>query len=238
MWCRCLRGWKQSGYVQQPDSDLWVHSACMLPAKMVFEKVTDMLAPKNATGVNKVIGRDTGIFEITFFTTEGKTTVLAYHPYPRKVGMDQGRGILLSLWQKLDDEVDLLNDPSGMHQEYHKNRARAFAESLALMMQPFFTSADDIVREAVWRHKCRTEGTEHETPGLAEEVWDPTKNWDGTDRVLAGAGPAGSVRPDPTPVSPEEREAIKNALAAGTFSVEKLAELFKKSPAVIEACRG
>lgn len=242
LYCTCRLG-KTPGYTNQEESDLWVHSVCMKPSRMVFEKVTDMRVPHGATAVLKSLGRSDGIFETTFATQDGKVTTLNFHPYPRKVDMNQGRDLLLKTWQLLDEATVGAMDveASTQVQDHHKAQARAYANVLALFMEPFFTTPDDIVREAVVRYKARQSGETHVTPGLAEEVWNPNKNWDGTDRVqFSSETPRKSnfkTKESHRTLTPDEVTAVKNALNSGAFTSAQLADMFKTSVAVIENCR-
>jgi hypothetical protein len=81
------------------------------------------------------------------------------------------------MWDKLDYEMDQLKGywskdgtwVSGrpVDPEYHKHRARALAECIAIFMTPFFETADDIAREAIRRWEARRDSdTEYETAGL------------------------------------------------------------------------
>lgn len=251
MWCRCGKG-KSHSFTAMPEPDkgdfafnydFWVCSSCLKPSRLVFEKVTDMLAPSNATALLSIRGRYDGVTELVFATLDGKVTCLVYHPYPRKVGMDQGRGLLLKTWELLDAATDTVMkkaaDPWSLENVGIKEvqaEARAYANVLAMFMEPFFTSADDIVREAVTRYKARQAGVQRDTPGLAEHIWDPRKDWDGSDKVLPNANPQPKVNLG-RQLTSEEAEAVANALSAGMFTVEQLAEMFKTSTHAILLCK-
>lgn len=152
--------------------------------------------------------------------------------------MEQGRALLLETWQLLDDATaTILGDPVD-HERFDtaKAQARAYANVLALFMQPFFNSADEVVREAVKRHKARRANEEHVTPGLAEEIWDPMKNWDGSPRVEFSSQPA-----KPKSVSklqPQQEVFIRKAVGDGTMKAEVLADMFKVDISVINEIVG
>lgn len=157
--------------------------------------------------------------------------------------MDQGRALLLQTWSLLDEAVVTIMEPGDFIQDKEKKdsakqQARAYANVLALFMQPFFTDADSVAREAIARYKARQAGTVHDTPGLAEHIWDMTKNWDGSERVLPGIeNKKVDLHANERTLTPEEVTAVQNALASNMFTSEQLAEMFKTSVAVVETCR-
>lgn len=157
--------------------------------------------------------------------------------------MQQGRALLLEIWKKLDYATIQVMDSRELGNDADKAaasaRARAYADTLALFMPPFFDNADDIVREAVKRYKADQAGTDHVTPGLAEHIWNPTKNWDGTERVLPGveSKPRKKTEAKQTTLQPQQIEFIKKALADGIMQPAALAGMFKVSQSVVEQYR-
>lgn len=238
MWCTCgNRQGYACVYEDGKQTDLWVCSRCRKPTRLVFKGHTDMLVPKGATALLSCTGRGDGITECRFATPEGKVTTLTYTPYPRKVDMDQGRGHLLNIWEKLDTELALIKqDVGGHYAEYHKARAGALAEVLAGLMAPFFTTREEITREALARWTAKQEGRDHVTPGLAEEVWDPQRNFDGSPRTPVGGGTA-VVTTKALKLRPEQVAFVKKALDGGMMDAPALAGMFKVDVSEIEACR-
>jgi hypothetical protein len=45
------------------------------------------------------------------------------------------------------------------------------ADTLAVLMVPFFTTGDEIVKEAIVRWEHRQAGTDYETPGIGRFKW-------------------------------------------------------------------
>lgn len=245
MWCSCSGARdRDTGYAWpnisgQGDQRVMVHANCRKPSRMVFEKETFMYVPRSATAMLSASGKITGIHEVTYATQAGKVVCLFYHPYPRRsMDPNPGRHLLMELWRKLDAEVDGLKTVNNPHAEYHKNRARAFAEVIADFMSAFYPTANDVVREALVRHDARVAGTEHETPGLAEHLWDPTKNIDGTDRISFSSGPAKKAAAKPAAKLNEQQQIfVRKALADG-MKADVLAGMFKVPEADIESLRG
>lgn len=260
MYCTC--GKQKDGYTValldgEPQWGCWVCANCHKLSQTVFRKLTNMYAPFGAKACLSVYGRANGISEIRWAMEDGtRKTTIEFHPYPRKVDMNAGESLLRRTWELLDSKVDIiLAEPNGpgdnaleaAARERARYEARGIAETLAIHMKPFFESADDIVKEAVKRHKARKAGAAHETPGLAEHLWDPNTNWDGTPRVKV-AEPKSRTRPVAAPkkaapkvdntstkqLTPEEADGIREAVASGMFSKEDVASMFKVSLATVE----
>lgn len=83
---------------------------------------------------------------------------------------------LAPIWKKLDEAVDELmienaKTPQERGHEYHASeemagRARGLSEALAILMPPFFSTGDEIAREALVRWEKRQAGEDYETPGI------------------------------------------------------------------------
>lgn len=159
--------------------------------------------------------------------------------------------LLQRLWELLDSKLDIIKAPvefpTGSWEQRAaqeivdkcKQQARGIAETLAILMDPFITDPDEVARHAGKRWKARQTGERYEVPGLADAIWDPTKNWDGTDRVLPSIG---KRKPAPAPrvvkaLTDSETAAIKQALATGMFTSEQLAGVYKVSVEQIEAMK-
>jgi hypothetical protein len=243
MYCTC--GKTNSYTVNMVDGkanwDWWVCSTCLLPSFLVFKGLTNMRVPYGAVFCASVYGKRNGQNIITWKMEDGsKKQTVEFHSYPRKVNMDAGESLLFRTWELLDSKVDIIMAPPPGDDAAviaARCQARGICETLAILMQPFITDADDAVRHAIKRWHARKNGTYHEVPGLSEHIWDPTKNWDGSDRVLAGAKPQAKVRRLGKQLSPEEKVSVKSALEAGMFTPQQLADTFKVSLQQIEECR-
>lgn len=82
---------------------------------------------------------------------------------------------LVPIWKLLDEQVDIIKgDAHDFPTEKYtaaQNKARGMAQVLAVLMPPFFSSADEIVREAVKRWEKRQAGENYETPGIGRLKW-------------------------------------------------------------------
>lgn len=193
---------------------------------MVLEGLTAMRGPNDAIALLSVHGKVSGVYEIRWRCKSGIKTTLEYHPYPRKVDMNNGRELLLNMWQMLDATVNEIHDELTPLQEYNKGRARALCEVIHSLMPQFYESADDVVREALARFKDRINFIEHETPGLGEKYWDPNARWDGTPygvkstTTVTKKKASGNLIPPPAVVS------VKNGITSGMFTVEQIANMY------------
>ena len=172
-----------------------------------------------------------------------------------KVSWSVTKTLVEQMWHMLDREVDSIKghvNADGQVQfaadpTYHQTRARAFAESIAIFMTPFFATADDVVRESLKRWQARKDGdTEYETAGLghrryesaalahasAAEGWYSTPN-DGytSDPSKAGSQPRRrtTVRTPAPAIKPGDLESMKHAheQMPTVFTVEVLAAQYK-----------
>jgi hypothetical protein len=203
---------------------------------MVFEKLTGMRCPKNATALLHVFGRTDGINELTWATPDGRKKTLHFAAYPAKVGMDTVKSAthLNTLWEMLDTEVESIKKSAD---EFNKYRARAFAEVLCILMQPFYENPDAVAREALARYKARTEGSEHETPGLGEAIWDPYTRWDGT--VIEQKKSSPSSKPvNNKPFPPEAIPGAKQALDLKMMTLSQLAKMYDVSEDTVRSAVG
>lgn len=232
---------RKAGYTAMPDADsnsgfsydFWVCAECHLPSRMVFDKLTDSHAPQRATYIKSVVGDAHGRNFLTWGTAISgeKIVTMMFHAYPRKVDMDQGRNICLELWTGLDSFIDEIRDVR-THEYTRADRqieARILAKVIALIMSPFYEDQTAVLRESMTRWTARQNGTEHESPGLAEAVWDPNLRFDGTPfsnenlhRVPSGgATVVKTVELDETKI-----RFIKHSLETGVMSAEVLAGMF------------
>lgn len=240
MYCSIVQH-KREGFTAMPDPeggpysffyDFWVCAACHLPTRMVFEKLTDKRAPRLATHIKSVVGDSAGRNILTWGTpTSGeKIKTMMFHPYPGKVDMDQGRNICLELWQKLDACIDQIRGTQVDNAliEAEKVRATALAEVIALVMQPFYADSTAVLQESMNRWTGRQEGRDHESPGLAEAIWNPSTRFDGTPFTEANEVKARSGNAPKAKVVLDEQKItfIKHTLSTGAMSPEVLAGMF------------
>lgn len=236
MWCQC--GKQKAFTAMKVDGEFnyefWVCSNCHKASLQVFKKVTGMYAPKDAVTWLSLHARNDGIHELIWsLADKSRVTTLSYHPYPFKTfedqEMNQGRHLLLDTWKLLDSKVDLILDDSqsaAPEKEKAKNEARGIAEVLAMFMRPFFESADDIVRESVKRHKAKVADAEHQTPGLAEKLWNPNTRWDGTPFSEANIKSAGTTKTK-SKLTAENIQSIKDGISSGILTEKDCASIFK-----------
>lgn len=165
--------------------------------------------------------------------------------------MNSTEPLVFSVWSLLMSKVEVILRPAAGPgdnaleadaRECARHQARGIAETLHILMDPFVSSADEIVVHAVAKFK----DPDYEVPGLGEHLWDPHKNPDGSPRIPI-AQPKKRTAAAPKPARPkvdnkstrqlttEEAEGIKEAVNSGMFSKEEVASMFKVSMATVEA---
>jgi hypothetical protein len=202
----------------------------------MFEGLTHgMYVLKDATALLSINGQGDGRTYLTWGMKDGsKVTTMVYKPYPRKVDMDQGRNVLVALWQRLDDKINYIRDPQNVIvelQDYEKAQANCLADTLALIMPTYYADSRAVLVESMKRWEARQAGVEHESPGLAESIWNPNTRADGTPwsreneaKVRSG----GAVRA-PVQLDDQKIAFVKHSLANGVIAADKLAEMFNCS---------
>ena len=245
MYCLCKRG-KDSGFTAMHEKDasgkpiantfnydFWVCAECLRPTRMVFSKLTNNYAPLGASSIVSVYGRADGTNLLTWHTDHGKVQTLSFHSYPfmEVNGMDQGRNHLLTLWQKLDAEIDTIRSLSPEHPavEVNKVRATTLAEVIQQLMHMFYADTNAVLAESMNRWEARQQGRQHESPGLAESYWDPTL------RGAAATVERNKQTIAPKPLDPQKAAFVKHSLESGAMSPEELAKMFGVSIEVIKA---
>lgn len=214
--------------------DFWVCSNCLKPSFLVFKGITHMHYPQRATGLSSIVGHSDGRTILTWHTEVSgeKVKTMAFHAYPRKVDMDQGRDVLVKFWQDLDVVIDGIRDtthPMGLQAlEIEKTRAYTLAEVLAHLMSPFYENREAVLAESMNRWKARQEGkTDHESPGLAERIWDPATRFDGTPYSVEAEKKARTRTAKPKVVLDDQKVTfIKHCLENGSMTAEVLAGMF------------
>ena len=170
--------------------------------------------------------RTDGVCEKTYRLPDGSKRTI----FDIKVPEDKTRMTLIGqMW----DELDRVTEPlaQGQGTDYDKGYARGVAAMLAMFMVPHFTTADEIVREAVKRYKAKAAGEEYETPGLGSRRMEPPPGSESKYKVPATAKPY--TRKVEVKLGEQQQKAIKFAKESGMFTVEVLAKTYGVSVAVI-----
>ena len=142
--------------------------------------------------------------------------------------MSYGPSLLQQLWDRMDSVTASIIKGGGTVGEYDKGEARGIAFALSLYMVPHFRTSDDIVREAVKRHKMKAAGEEYETPGLGSRTYEPPP---GENKLASRPAPAKMKIPDH--LTPDDIQDIKNS----AFPIEMLASTYDTTPPVIKAIK-
>lgn len=231
MWCDCVGGGRRG--FKRIDKDLWGCEVCGKPTRLVFKKLTAMRAPKDSVALISVFSRTDGINEITFACKGGeRKTVLEVAGHAT---------VLERLWAELDTTMDsLMNVASvpnadGRQVELIRTKARTQAETLAMLMSPFFNTADEIAREAKKRYDARKKGdTAYVTPGIAGEEYVPPQpsissrtTADKSDKAPKSGQAARAARGRTGKKLPSEAlPTIKQAITSGMFTLEQIAKSY------------
>lgn len=244
MYCQCGKQ-ASAGYTAMPEEGggfnyhFWVCANCHKPSFLVFEKVTYMHVPKRATAILSVVGTGDGRNMLTWATAVSgeRIKTMTFNPYPRKVDMvDQGRDVCLELWRSLDAKIDTIRGPEPTDTELHKEAALTYAKVIALVMSPFYADQQAVLAESMNRWKARQEGRDHESPGLAESIWDPATRFDGTPYSKEAEAKARTRGAKPkVKLDDQKINFIKHCLENGTMTPEVLAGMFDVSVDDIKA---
>lgn len=230
MWCICTKA--PVGFKERAPGEIWVCSRCEQPTLQYFNRLTAMLGPNDAICLLSDHGRRDGVHELRWDTKSGRKTTLVFLPYPMKVGMEYQSSLLHKLWHTLDDEVDFIQTDRPvvveLDQVTHKARARMLAEVLHTLMQPFYESPDAVVHEAMARYRDRQAGTEHETPGLGEKLWDPNARWDGSPYGIPATTTKKSKRTGKS-IPPSSLGSVRQGIESGMFTVSQIAQMYDVS---------
>jgi hypothetical protein len=97
--------------------------------------------------------------------------------------MQEQKSVIRQAWEQLDEQVDEIMELTTQIRAHYQPvlsarletaqaRARGKAEILALIMAPYYESAEEISAEAGARWAARKNGTEHTTKGISI-TWRP-----------------------------------------------------------------
>lgn len=248
MYCRCTSG-LSSGYAPPDEGDVWVHAKCNLIPHYVFDRITSMRVPYHAKSVCSVKSTATGHNYVTFHMEDGtKTEVVYYHPYPFKDDpVNEQRDVLYKFWRDLDTVIDEVKSSTDVENvERGKVAAKTYAEVLAYLMHRFYEDATAVLRESQARWKARQEGViDHQTPGLAEGLWDPRTRFDGTPyskeseaRTRSGRPVASAPRATGNRIPDSAVDSCKKGIELGMFTVAQFASTYKMTPDEVKAQLG
>lgn len=201
-------------------------------------------APRNSVGFLSYSGQgDRGSAQLNFSLVGGdKAAIIAIHTHNRRPSTMpiQPTDLLLHCWERLDyytsqaiadrdEAIKVFGTLTGFKSDAGVS-ARAISEVLAPMMQPFFSTPDEIVKEAVRRHTARqAEDTDYETPGLGQKSLAPH------DVMPMQVNPASKPSKPEKELTEKDKAGIKMALGSGMFPIKKLAESYGVSEATIKA---
>lgn len=185
--------------------------------------------------------RPDGIAEIRWVMAESgkRVTTYEYYPFDRKqTEMGAGPSLLQRTWEKLDREVDAIKRPDTIDPEYHKTRAVALAEVLAMFMVPYFSTTQEVSAEALRRWKARQNGEEYETLGLGAHALSLPKPAvqipRGQQTTKRAAAPKSSGNRIPA-------AAVNNSLqgiVTGMFTVKQIASMYKMTEGEVKSQLG
>lgn len=228
MYCACTGGGRRG--FRCLAGLLWVCENCDKPTRLVFKKWTNMRAPRGAVALLSVHGRADDVNEITFVCEGGE----------RKMVLEVAghTGVLERLWAELDATMDTLMNLSGMEgvDEHEvallRVKARTQGETLLMFTYPFFTSIEEISREAKLRYNARKKGEVRETPGLAGEEYAPpadnrrAQDSQETERKPASRRSSRSSTRTGKKLPAEALPTIKQALETKMFTVAQIAKSY------------
>lgn len=203
-----------------------------------------MQAPVGAVALLKVHGRSDGMYEITYAMADStRYTVLEYE----ERNMAPGPTLIQQMWDEVDLQYNFFQEKKKIVGQNEKDLAftkgylRGCVKMLSIFMRPHFNTPDDIVREVHRRWDHAQRGEEYETPGLGSLRYTPPP---GTKQYTTGDVPgttkqatkkSASSKKRVVNLSDEQKDGIKNALAAGMFSPEDLASMFKVPVETVKA---
>jgi len=152
---------------------------------------------------------------------------------------------LTPIWKMLDEQVDIIkgggsagrtDDQVRLDMQDARMKARGIAESLAILMPPFFTTGDEIVREAVVRWERRQAGADYETPGLGRFKFQrpPGVVGDPDNPSWVTQPEYDTKAPKPAPKHNLTDAEVASVKASKNFPVAMLAAAYNTTEAVIK----
>jgi len=231
MHCVCGKQHKAGYAAKKIDGkanyDFWVCGNCNLPSRMLFEGLIMGYMPRRATSILSHVDHGNGTATNTWATEVSgeRIQTASFHPYPRKVNMDQGRNIVVELWHRLDQAIDQIRGGQVDVQllELEKIRAMTLAETIVLVMPHFYAETNLVLAESMERWKARQAGEVRDTSGLAESEW-----------VVTAPTPVVSI-PVAQVFDEQKTNFIKHSISTGVMDAKTLAGMFKCSEADIKA---
>jgi hypothetical protein len=181
--------------------------------------------------------------------------------------MRAGRNLHEGVWDLLDSVTDGLmlakadvGQVSAEKVDFLKGRASGLASVIMFIATPYFDTVQDVSRWALERYKMRTGQREHE-PTVGCEGYDPLRGEPSPQWVTKVSELRRTAAPEKTAfrgadvtanmprqrkavatkpeklLSPEEIEGVKNALLIGVLDDATIIDMFKISPAQLEAMK-
>lgn len=128
---------------------------------------------------------------------------------------------LMPIWKMLDAAVDVMKSNEASPEEKTAARfgGRGLAEALAILMPPFFTTGDEIVKEAIVRWEKRQANEDYETPGIGRFKWKRPPGVTGDPNK-----PSWAKEYDPS--EPKKKAVPKHNLSAADVEAIKKAAAF------------
>lgn len=244
--CHCgpkfTKGHKAPAPADFQAKEVWICATCGNPSHAIQEVIRVVRGPADANALLHAVLKRDGASITTWSTPRGKVDIIEYITYPRKVAVEHTEPRIFTVWNLLMDKVSIiLAEPKGAGdnaleaeiREQARKEARGIAEALHILMQPFMSSTDAVVKAAVKKYK----EPDYEVPGLGTHLWDPLKNADGSWRTPVSepkAKPRAVPKKSKTKLDPGAVAGIKEALASGMFDKPTVAEMFKVSMETLE----
>lgn len=231
---------------------MWFCLQCEKFSHAVQEAVPVVRGPAGATNLSNAVAKPNGQHILTWNVGSQRVQTVEFRTYRRRYAGVETEPLIFKLWELLQSKMPAIleakPDPRKPDElnavERDKGAARGIAEAIAILMQPFMTDADHVVKCAVKYYKDNS----FEVPGLGLHMWDPLKNPDGSFRTPLPDGPKSASKPVARPkkasappatkmlkdLTPDEIEGIKTAVSSGMFSKEEIGPMFKVSVGTVE----
>lgn len=247
MYCHCgkkfTKGRIAPGPIGFTDKQVQYCGTCNSMSHVVQGVQVVKYGPLNARSPQNAIGKADGTVFIDWWTTNPGEIIqtMEYSPYPTRSinGMDQGRNHLMKFWHDLDECINQIRDKQVGNEllEAEKVRATTYAEVLAHLMAPFYADKDAVLAESLSRYNARKIGQDHQSPGLAEHIWDPSSRFEGTAYSQAAEKQTRTRTATKAPVKLDDQRItfVNHCLQQGQMDVAQLAKMFDCSEDDIKA---